>query len=109
MTVLPTNLPHAAQLLTLIVPWAMHETIEDLLLAYPEIVPGFSASTVDGHGGEARLASVAERVRGHARQMRFQLLVDEAGAREILGLLSSRFADSGIFYWLIPVTEAGRL
>lgn len=97
------------QLLTLIVPWAVHEAIEDILLAHPDIVPGFVAAPVDGHGSEARLVTAVERVRGHARQMRFQLVLDPAGARQILDLLQARFAGAGVFYWQIPVTAAGRL
>ena len=96
-------------LLTLIVPWAWQEAVEDLLLAHPEMVPGFTATPSNGHGSEARLVSAMERVRGHARQMRFQLVASEAQARQILALLSPRFDNSGIFYWLLPVIEAGRL
>lgn len=97
------------QLLTLIVPWAMHEALEDVLLAHPDIVPGFIAAPVDGHGSEAHLATPVERVRGHARQMRFQLLVSTDNAQQILALLRTRFAGGSVFYWLIPVTAAGRL
>lgn len=97
------------QLLTLIVPWALHEAVEDLLLAHPELVPGFTSSRTDGHGSEVRLVSAAERVRGHARQMRFQLVAEATAVEQILALLSPRFVGSGIFYWLLPVVEAGRL
>lgn len=99
----------APQLLTLIVPWPLAEAVEDLLLAHPELVPGFTASQSDGHGSEVRLVSAAERVRGHARQMRFQLVAEAAEIEQILALLSPRFDGSGIFYWLLPVVEAGRL
>ncbi len=97
------------QLLTLIVPWALHEALEDLLLAHPDIVAGFTAAPVDGHGSEARLVTAVERVRGHARQMRFQLATTASGAQRILELLKPRFAGGGVFYWLIPVIEAGHL
>lgn len=99
--------PH--QLLTLIVPWALAEAVEDLLLAHPDIVPGFTSNRTDGHGSEVRLVSAAERVRGHAQRMRFQLLADAAELQQIRALLSPRFDGSGIFYWVTPVVEAGRL
>lgn len=101
--------PTEERLLTLIVPLDLAETVEDLLLARPELVSGFTAVQADGHGSELPLLSAEERVSGHAPRCLIQTIAPEATLRTLLDDLKASLPGANLFYWLSPILARGRL
>ena len=96
-------------LLTLIMPDDVARHVEDLLLSRPDLVPGFTVSTDEGHGSVIPLVEDAELVAGHAPRTVIRTVGPEAAKREVLALLKREMPRANIFYWLLPIIEAGRL
>ena len=96
-------------LLSLVMPVDVAERVEDLLLMHPELVPGFTSTLVDGHGSAVRLQAPAEQVSGHAPRQQIQVVGPLEALRSMLELLRADLPHAGVFYWLTPVFEAGRL
>lgn len=96
-------------LLSLTLPTGMAQDIEDLLLAHPALVPGFTTSQADGHGSAVRLVEPAELVRGHSPRTQFRLVGSLADMQAILALLKEHYPHANIFYWIVPVLEFGRI
>lgn len=96
-------------LLSLIMPVDVSQHVEDLLLSRPDIVRGFTAAHVDGHGSVVRLVEAAELVRGHTPRIQIQTVGDEADMRAALALIKSKLPQANVFYWLLPVIEVARL
>jgi hypothetical protein len=95
--------------LTLVLPAALEEQVIDLLLGHPELAWGFTATEVAGHGADVRFEGVAEHVRGRAGRVQVQLVLTRAHADALLALIGGRFGGTGIFHWMTPVTQSGRL
>ena len=96
-------------LLSLVMPDDISQHVEDLLLSRPDLVPGFTAGHVDGHGSVVRLVEPAELVSGHSPRIQIQTVGDENRMRDVLVLIKARLPQANIFYWLLPVIELGRL
>jgi len=96
-------------LLTLTMPTDIGQDVEDLLLTRPDLVTGFTTAHVDGHGSVVRLVEASERVRGHAPRVQVQSVGREDAMHEVLALLRRELPQANIYYWLLPVSEAGRL
>lgn len=103
-----TTLPEE-RLLTLIVPLDLAETVEDLLLACPELVDGFTAIRADGHGSALPLLSAEERVSGHAPRCLIQTVATERSLRMLLDQLKAALPGASLHYWLSPILERGHL
>lgn len=99
----------ADALLSLTMPVDVSQHVEDLLLSRPDIVRGFTAAHVDGHGSVVRLVEAAELVRGHAPRVQIQTVGEEADMRAALAMIKSKLPQANVFYWLLPVIELGRL
>lgn len=96
-------------LLSLIVPEDVSQHVEDLLLSRPDLVPGFSATAVDGHGSVVRLVEAGELVRGHAPRVQIQTVGAEEAMREVLAMVKRELPQANVSYWLLPVIGVGRL
>ena len=83
--------------------------VEDLLLSRPDLVPGFTSGQVNGHGSVVRLVEPGELVRGHAPRVQIQTVGAESSMREVLALIKATLPQANVFYWLLPVSELGRL
>lgn len=96
-------------LLSLIMPDDVAQHVEDLLLSRPDLVRGFTAGQVDGHGAVIPLVEPAELVSGHSPRTQIQTVGPEAAMREVLALIQAGLPRTNIFFWLLPVIEMGRL
>ncbi len=96
-------------LLTLIMPEDIVQHVTDLLLTRPDLVPGFTVSAAEGHGSTVPLVADAEQVEGNAPRAVIRTVGPEAAKREIIALLRQELPGANIFFWLVPVIEAGHL
>ena len=96
-------------LLTLVMPEDVAQHVEDLLLGRPDLIAGFTATHVDGHGSAVRLVEARELVRGHAPRIQIQTVGSEEAMRAALALIRHELPQANVFYWLLPVLESGRL
>ncbi len=96
-------------LLTLIMPDDVARHVEDLLLSRPDLVPGFTVSSNEGHGSTIPLVDDAELVAGHSPRTVIRTVGPEAAKREVLALIKRELPRASVFYWLVPVIAAGRL
>jgi hypothetical protein len=96
-------------LLTLIAPDDVAQDIEDLLLARPDLIRGFTTHAADGHGSLVRLVEAAELVAGHTPRTMFQTAGDEAKMRAAMATVKEALPRANIYYWLTPVIAMGRL
>ena len=96
-------------LLTLIMPADVAQHVEDLLLSRPDLVPGFTVDTAEGHGAAVALVEDAELVAGHAPRVVIRTVGPEAAKREVLALIKRELPRANLFFWLMPIIEAGRL
>ena len=96
-------------LLSLIMPDDVAQHVEDLLLSRPDLVRGFTAGRVDGHGAIIPLVAPAELVSGHSPRIQIQTVGPEAAMREVLALIQAELPRTNVFFWLLPVIDMGRL
>lgn len=94
--------------LTLSFPSSLEENVLDHLLEHPEWVQGFSTMHIEGHGRMTSARQTAELVRGRARRLYAQVVLDETDAHALLADLRSALPNPEIAYWLTPVIEFGR-
>ncbi|MDN5001784.1 DUF3240 family protein [Bradyrhizobium sp. GCM10027634] len=95
--------------LTLIVPRQLRDEVFDHLTEQADLISGFSASDGTGHGAEVRLQTPAERVKGHADQAIVQIVLAKSDASRLLDGLRASFAGTRLVFWVMPVTEFGRI
>ena len=96
-------------LLSLTVTNDIAQHVEDLLLARPDLVSGFTTSTAEGHGSVVQLLEPGELVAGHSPRTQIRMVGPEANMRAVLALLKAQLPRANLFYWLVPVIEMGRL
>lgn len=96
-------------LLSLTLPDALAQHVEDLLLMHPELVHGFTTSPANGHGAGVSLDDPGELVAGHAPRTQIRMIGSEADLRGVLALLKAALPGANLYYWLVPVIAAGRL
>lgn len=97
------------QVLTIVAPEGLGQSVEDLLLANPAVVAGFTAVRGEGHGNGAHLRSMAECVDGHAPMRVIYVVGQPEDIARMVALMQGEFSGSGMYYWVMPVMEAGRL
>ncbi len=95
--------------LTIVFPKVLEEELIDLLLEHPEWVGGFTITQVEGKGRTVRLSGVVEEVRGRARRVQIQTLLDCESARALVAHLRCVLPNPEVAYWLAPIVEFGRL
>lgn len=96
-------------LLNLLMPDDVAQHIEDLLLSRPDLIGGFTASPAEGHGSAVSLVEPAELVSGHSPRTRIQTVGPESAMRDVLALIKKELPRANVYFWLMPVIEAGRL
>lgn len=96
-------------LLTLVMPDDVAQLVEDFLLSRADLVRGFTSSRADGHGSVVPLVEAAEQVAGHAPRTVIRCIGPEADMRALLPLIKQALPRANLFYWLVPIIEAGRL
>jgi len=95
-------------LLTLVVPCVLEEDTADFLLAHPEWASGFTTVAAYGHGASKHSRSTAEEVCGRTVQTQFQIVTDEAAARDLIAELQAQARTPGLAWWMSPVIDFGR-
>lgn len=95
--------------LTLICHKSLEERLVDQLLEHPEWVSGFSVSQVEGHSQTEKLPSMLERVRGRSLRIEIRCIMNLDDAQALVSHLKASEPNPEIAYWIMPVTEFGRL
>ncbi|OIQ84028.1 hypothetical protein GALL_341590 [mine drainage metagenome] len=95
-------------LLMIFAPPSVEETMVDWLLEHDEI-EGFSSAEAYGHGVRKTGLSQLEQVTGRQRRVQFLICTSHEIAQHLVGDLRQRFTGVGLHYFVVPVTEAGRL
>lgn len=95
--------------LTIVFPKSLEDELIDLLLERPEWVAGFTITQVEGKGRTVRLSGVVEEVKGRARRVQVQTLINCEHARALIAYLRSALPNPEVAYWLAPIIEFGRL
>lgn len=93
-------------LLTIIVPQGLEESLIDWLLAHHSAIR-FSSQPVDCHGVAHEGLTTAEQVVGRQRRTEVRLQTSIETAQALCLTLGQVFPHREIYYWLIPVIEAG--
>jgi phosphoenolpyruvate synthase/pyruvate phosphate dikinase len=94
--------------LTIVFPKALEEELIDYLLEQPEWVRGFTISQVEGKGTAVRLSGVVEEVRGRARRVQVQTILDCEDAHALIARLKELLPNPEVAYWVSPILEFGR-
>ena len=94
-------------LLRLNIPPNLEEDVVDLLLASGEI-PGFQSYPTRGHG-QVGAMTIAEQVEGRRNRVQFEIVLETEQVEALLDKLKSAFPLPDIIYWILPVTQSGRL
>lgn len=94
--------------LTLILPVALEEAVLDTLLEHPEWVSSFTSMEVSGHGQSQKMTTAAEVVRGRARRVRMDTLMQRDDAAQLLELLKTNWPHPEVVYWMVDVQAFGR-
>lgn len=95
--------------LTLMLPKPLEDAIVEHLLDHSEWVADFSTCDVSGHGTAGIARSVDELVRGAARRVLVQIVMNREDAVALIETLCARLANPEVVYWLTPVLALGRL
>ncbi len=95
-------------LLNLIVTPQVEDALAEWLLERDD-VPGFSSMPVAGHGSSENSMTLAEQVAGRSRRVMFVTHVPSDTAKALLDDLRAAFAGSGLHYWVVPISDFGRL
>lgn len=94
--------------LTIVFPKALEENIIDHLLEHPEVASGFTTYEVEGHGQGMVYRSVNEQVRGRARRMKMEVVMERQDAQALVAHFKESMPSREIAYWISPIDEFGR-
>jgi hypothetical protein len=93
--------------LTLVVNRSIREEFFEYLYERSDLVSGFTASDVEGHGPTVRLHSASEQVKGRADRVLIRVILDELAAKTLITKIEHAFAGSHLVYWITAVLSAG--
>jgi len=93
--------------LTLIAARNLRDELFDYLGEQRDLVPGFTASDVAGHGPDVRLQTSAEQVNGHADELMVRTVLQAQAAAQLLERMKTAFTGSRMVYWIMPIAEFG--
>jgi hypothetical protein len=96
-------------LLTLTMPSVLEEDVLDFLLDHPELAGGYTVTDAQGMGRGMRLSSSMEQVQGRRRSKQVQIAGPQAQLQQLLALLAAHIPSPEVSYWIVPVTDFGRL
>ncbi len=94
--------------LTIVFPAALEEHIIDHLLEHPELASGFTTVNVEGHGQGSVYRSIAEQVRGRARRVKMEIVMEREDAQGLVAHLKESMPSREVAYWIAPIHEFGR-
>lgn len=103
----PANSP-ALACLHIAFPRSLEEDVLDVCRAVPE-VPGFTVLAADGFGPGSKLNTVRETVLGRAQRRLLLIVADPAVCASVIAALREALPNPEIAFWILPVTEFGRL
>ena len=95
-------------LLHLIVSPSLEESMVDWLLNQASIT-GFSSMVIYGHGSSESAFNLVEQVAGRQRRIQFVIHTQNTLATQLITTLKQTFAGAGVHYFVMPVTEFGRV
>ncbi len=95
--------------LHLVLPQSLEESVIDLLLARPDWVGPFLTQSADGHAAPEHIGSEAERVRGRAQRIKFEILMAHDATPPLLTELQAKLPGANIAWWISPVLDSGSL
>lgn len=95
-------------LLYLVAPTEVEATLVDWLID-SELIKGFSSIRIHGHGSDNRLLSIAEQVEGRRWQTLYLIRMPQARIDPVIQALKKDMAHIGIEYWIVPVSEYGKI
>jgi hypothetical protein len=98
----------AGHLLTIIAPPSLEDTLVDWLLEEPRI-DGFSTAEIYGHGVRQTELTLLEQVTGRQRRVQFQVQAEPETVEYVIRQMQERFANTGLYYFVTPVTASGRI
>lgn len=93
--------------LTLVFPKALEENLVDILLEHAALAGDFTTSVVEGHGSNIDYQNIAEQVRGRARRVQMNILLQRSVAQVLIDDLRNALPHTDIVYWITPVSEFG--
>lgn len=93
--------------LTLVAARNLREELFDYLSEQRDLVSGFTASEVAGHGPTIRLQSITEQVKGRADEVLVRTILERQDAARLLVRLRTAFTGTRLVYWITPVAEFG--
>jgi hypothetical protein len=93
--------------LTLVAGRDVREELFEYLSEQTELVSGFTASDVEGHGPTARLHSATEQVKGRADRVLVRIIMEAKAAQQLIGRMQDAFAGAHLVYWTTSVWLAG--
>ncbi len=85
----------------------LETTVLDTLLEHPEWISGFTSMEVSGHGQSQMLTTAAEAVRGRARRVRVDIVMQRDEAAQLLELLKTNWPHPEVTYWMVDVQAFG--
>ncbi|MEW5788655.1 MAG: DUF3240 family protein [Pseudomonadota bacterium] len=95
--------------LTIAAPRHLEEELVERFLARPDWASGFTLYAAEGCSHHAEGLSARERVRGRARRVAVQIILEAEHARALLDHLRETLPKPDVAWWIAPVAEFGRL
>jgi hypothetical protein len=94
-------------LLRLNTPPSLEEDVVDLLLT-AENISGFQSYPTRGHG-QVGAMSIAEQVEGRRNRIQFEIVLEDEYLDVLLQKLKEAFPVTDVIYWVLPISQSGRL
>lgn len=94
--------------LTIVFPKGLEDHMIGHLLDHPELAGGFTTYEVEGHGQVAVYHSVNEQVRGRARRVKLEVVMEREDAQTLIARFREFLPNREIAYWIAPINEFGR-
>ncbi len=94
--------------LTIVLPGNLGGNIIGHLLEHYELAAGFTSYEVKGHGKGAIYHSASEQVRGWARRIKMEVVMERGDAESLVAHLKESLPTSEVAYWIAPLYEFGR-
>lgn len=95
-------------MLTLAMPVALVDEVSDFLLLNSQWASGFSMIDAQGMGQGAALSSAMEKVQGRCKRKLILVVGDQQNLLLLLEALGEIIKNSGVAYWITPVSHFGR-
>lgn len=94
------------QLLTIIIPLSLKNTLVDVLMAYQDI-SGFTMTKVAGFSRRHSQYNIKEQVAGYQNFFRIEVALSRVQVKPLLQHLCQFKDRFPLRYWLLPLTDTG--